>query len=551
MDRFLGGKVTTPTDGKSTLTKFNNPNTLKKQKIKTEARILFLYPNERGMCTIPSAIAILSQVLKNAGHKTSLFDTTFYMFDDEISLADSDETMTKALAYRPVHETEDGDDPYSKTTASAIADFRDLIQEFDPDFIAVSTTETTFLRALKLIEATRDLSIPNVFGGVFPTFAPALVMQHPVVDMVCVGEGENALLDLATCFATNQDYDETTNLWVRMKDGSIKKNTVTRPVDVNKMPATTDIGIFGEKRFYRPMGGRIRRLLPVETHRGCPYTCSFCNSPSQNQLYGGGLSYFRKKRIDLVKQEIENHIKEWKVEYIYFWADTFLAWSHKEFEEFCEMYSEIRLPFWCQTRIETINEYKLQKLKDVGLDRITFGMEHGNEEFRRRVVKRNYTNETAIRLMRIPSDLGIPCQVNNIIGFPDETRELAFDTIELNRQLGSDSVFCSIFTPFHGTDLRKYAEEKGYIAPNIICNTSNTDETLLNMPQWDREDIVNLRDVFSMYVKFPKERWPEIAEAETNPEVYARLSEEFIDLCWSNPNARIEDGLAEAAKGIF
>ena len=43
-------------------------------------------------------------------------------------------------------------------------------------------------------------------------------------------------------------------------------------------------------------------------------------------------------------------------------------------------------------RIETISEYKFKKLKDVGLNRITFGLEHGNEKFRRDVIKRNYSN---------------------------------------------------------------------------------------------------------------------------------------------------------------
>ena len=71
---------------------------------------------------------------------------------------------------------------------------------------------------------------------------------------------------------------------------------------------------------------------------------------------------------------IENHIKKWKVEYIYFWADTFLAWSNKEFDEFVEMYKDIKLPFWCQTRIETITRDKFIKLKEVGLNRITFGI---------------------------------------------------------------------------------------------------------------------------------------------------------------------------------
>ena len=39
-----------------------------------DCRVLFLYPNERGMSTIPPSIAGLSQILKDEGHVTSLFD---------------------------------------------------------------------------------------------------------------------------------------------------------------------------------------------------------------------------------------------------------------------------------------------------------------------------------------------------------------------------------------------------------------------------------------------------------------------------------------------
>ena len=516
-----------------------------------QARVLFLYPNERGMSTVPPSIAVLSQVLKSAGHVTGLFDTTFYKFDDEIALDDPDVKKTRSLNFRPIRDVDDDDRHFKKSTRSALEDFRVAVLEFQPDLVAVSCTETTFRRGLKLVASIRDLGIPNVFGGVFPTFAPQLVMQNDAVDMACVGEGENAIVDLADCIAAGTDCSTVTNLWFRMKDGSVKKNPITRPVDINAVPPITDIGLFGEKRFYRPMGGKIRRLLPVETHRGCPYTCAFCNSPSQNVLYGGEVSFFRKKKMELVKQEIENHIKEWKVEYIYFWADTFLAWSAREFDEFCEMYSDIRLPFWCQTRIETITEDKLTKLKNIGLDRMTFGMEHGNEAFRRDVVKREYSNADAIRLMQIPAALDITFSVNNIIGFPDETRELAFDTIEMNRNFNSDNLSCSILVPFHGTELRTYAEKKGYISPQAICSVSNADESQLTMPQWDKRDMSRLRTVFSMYVKFPKSRWPEIAKAENDPDLHAQLSAEYIETFWSNPRAKIEDDLAEAAKGII
>ena len=72
-----------------------------------DCRVLFLYPNERGMSTIPPSIAGLSQILKDQGHKTALFDTTFYKFDDELSLGDSDLVTNKALSNRPVLDIDD------------------------------------------------------------------------------------------------------------------------------------------------------------------------------------------------------------------------------------------------------------------------------------------------------------------------------------------------------------------------------------------------------------------------------------------------------------
>ena len=528
-----------------------------KRKLKTkDCRILFLYPNERGMSTIPPSITALSQILKDEGHQTALFDTTFYKFDDEITIEDSEVTKSKSLENRPVLERDDDDIHFKKTTRSAILDFETSIETFKPDFIAVSCTETTFLRAIKLIEKTRHKNIKNLFGGVFPTFAPDLVMNYKNVDMVCVGEGENAIIDLANSISNNEDYSNVTNLWIRKNDGTIAKNSISRPVNIDEIPPVTDIGLFGEKRFYRPMGGKIRRLLPVETHRGCPFTCSFCNSPGQNRLYGDGdfkkgMSFFRKKSMDLVKTEIENHIEKYDVEYIYFWADTFLAWNDDEFNQFCDMYKEFKLPFWCQTRIETIVEDKFRRLKDLGLDRVTFGLEHGNEKFRRDIVKRDYTNDAAVRKIKIIEKLGITFSVNNIIGFPDETRELAFDTIELNRRFNSDNTSCSILVPFHGTELHSYAVEKGYLDPNVICAVSNSGESLLNMPQWDKKDMTRLRDVFAMYIKFPKDRWPEIKRAETDDVLRSKLREEFVKTYWSDSNAKIEDDIAEAAKGLF
>ena len=65
--------------------------------------------------------------------------------------------------------------------------------------------------------------------------------------------------------------------------------------------------------------------------------------------------------------------------------------------------------------------------KDVGLHMISFGLEHGNEQFRRDVVKRPYPNSVAIEAFKTVKKSGVHFSVNNIIGFPGETRELEID----------------------------------------------------------------------------------------------------------------------------
>ena len=150
--------------------------------------------------------------------------------------------------------------------------------------------------------------------------------------------------------------------------------------------------------------------------------------------------------------------------------------------------------------------------------------------------------------MKVPDELDIPFSVNNIIGFPGETRELAFDTIELNRHFNSDSISCSVFVPFHGTELRDVAEKQGLVDKEFIFTTSNSsDEGVLDMPQWRKSEVAKLRKTFTMYVKFPKSRWPEIEKAETDPVLFNKLSNEYIDTFWSKK----DEDLKDAVKGLF
>ncbi len=516
-------------------------------------KVLFLYPNTYGMNMIPSAIALFSALLKKEGHKVEIFDSTYYVTDYGI---DSDGSKVQSLQAVAFNMEDRG---IKMKTTPWKEDLQKKVLEFKPDLIALSTTEDMWELGLKMLYVLKDYklknNVPVIAGGVFPTFAPEIVSKEKLVDLVCVGEGENALIDLSKRILNKEDYSDLTNCWVK-KDGKVlRKNLMSKPVNINNNPII-DISLFEENRLFRPMGGKVYKMFPVETIRGCPYTCAYCNSPDQVNLYKKetNTSFFRKKRMDIVSKELKHFKNDLGVEYNYFWADTFLAMNRREFEEFCDMYSEIKIPFWFQTRPETINDYNISKLAEVGLDRISFGVEHGNEKFRREILDRRWPNSLIIEKLKIPHKYGIRYSVNNITGFPKETKKLAFDTIELNRNFDADNTNIVTFVPFHGTPLRKMCEELGYIKPETITKCLNDDNTSLNMPQYTPAEIKEVKKCFNFYVKFPKNRWKEIERAEKNDaegEKIARyLREEYLEKYMPAQNADPHSSLTESLQSV-
>ena len=95
----------------------------------------------------------------------------------------------------------------------------------------------------------------------------------------------------------------------------------------------------------------------------------------------------------------------------------------------------MKLPFWIQTRPETITEERIKLLKKMNVSNINVGIEHGNEKYRKEMLQRAMSNDLIISALKILDNANIPVTVNNILGFPDETRELVFDTINLNRSI--------------------------------------------------------------------------------------------------------------------
>jgi anaerobic magnesium-protoporphyrin IX monomethyl ester cyclase len=274
----------------------------------------------------------------------------------------------------------------------------------------------------------------------------------------------------------------------------------------------------------------------VETQRGCPYKCTYCNSPSNNYLYKdeGAGSFHRKKSIKRVAEELEFMVKTQKPEFIYFVVDTFLAMGDRELEEFSEMYQSFRIPFWQNTRAETVNEWRGEHLEKMNCLRMNIGVEHGNEKYRANTLQRKVSNEKMLDAFRSVAGRKFTTVANSIIGMPGETRELVFDTIEFNRQLPKEieASGAFIFTPYHGTPLREVAIREGYLDADSICTLGTTQGSILDMPQFSADEIQGMCRVFSFYAKMPKDRWPEIKIAESfsskGEKAFEKIHEDFI-----------------------
>ena len=523
-------------------------------------KVLLVYPNDRMDGLISVGISVLSAHLKAAGHQVELFDTTFY--DTGKKTGDFyREQMGQIIS---VDLSKHGVERKKITLNDLQKDFRKKVIEYNPGLIGFSTLEITFDQGLELAKAIEDIKIPVIFGGIYPTFAPRIVLREPSIDMICEGEGEEMLVELANNLEKGEDITKILNLTVK-KDGKIFRsgrevlledlatgdniygeNTgLRRPqTHMGKTLLPPDYSIYDDKRFWKKMGGKSWRTAAVELSRGCPYQCTFCCVPMQQHqhrvardLYAEhkGIEsntlkikdpYHREKPIPHFINEVEDAIEKYDINFLFITDESFLSMSKDRFEEFCEAYKKIKLPFFIETRVETVKPGYAKRLEEIGCTGIAMGVESGSLNLRKTLLSRMMPNEVIIRGFKEFENTKIRISANNIMGFPGESREDIMQTIEINRKINPDSVVVNAFRPYSGTKLRKICIDKGLIQKEERAEDNRVygafDNGILTS-----EELENIRKVFALYVKFPKSRWKEIRQAETDEELFDKLMKEF------------------------
>ena len=260
-------------------------------------KILLVYPNIQISALMPLSMGLFTALLKREGFNVQLFDCTFYIDGPTDDTNQEKVNNNQVLNY-------DWSERGVVPKTGMIKDFNKQVEEFKPDLVTVSVLESTYDLGLELMKTVpkKNKTFKTMFGSVFATYAPDKVIVEDVVDIVCRGEGEVPLVELCKRMAAGESINDTPNLWIK-ENGNVIKNGMAPAVDINSLPFP-DWDLFEPQSIYRPMQGKIYRAVGMENQRGCPYTCAYCNSPSNNIDYKNEVAsrLYRKKTIQQIRE---------------------------------------------------------------------------------------------------------------------------------------------------------------------------------------------------------------------------------------------------------
>lgn len=362
----------------------------------------------------------------------------------------------------------------------------------DSGLVGISFMSNYLDRAMQINSAIKDsLDVPVIVGGIHPTVMPGECLNF--ADIVCVGEGEETLIELVRRMEEGKDYSDIQNLYLK-RDNKIIRNTL-RPLiqDLDSLPFF-DFGMEGHfvydniKKRIEPMSKELLyRSFPLEPHlegtfsdsykrtlsyktmttRGCPHHCTFCAEKTLSELYSGQ-RYLRKRSINHVMEELQCVKRELPfVESIFLFDDTFLVRTTEEIREFSRIYKDtVGLPFHIQASPTTVTEEKMDALIDAGLAFVEIGIQ-STSNTAKDLYKRKVPAETILKAAAVfhkyQEKIYPPCY-HVILDNPWETAQDVIETLNTILKLPRPfwlkraSLVC-----FPGTELYIKAKQEGII----------------------------------------------------------------------------------------
>ena len=341
----------------------------------------------------------------------------------------------------------------------------------DAGLVGVSCHSRGSDKAQQVLRYLKSQGVLTVWGGIHATLNPEECAEF--ADMVCIGEGEGAIVDLASRVERQVDWRDVLNIGFKDK-GNFIRNSLRPMAKMDDLPtldfSCSDEFQFLDHHFVRRSQSRDLAMeeIPFLGSRGCAFQCTYCCNAKLRQIYAGTGRYVRKHSVSAFVDRaatLRGHFPNGKR--LFFVDDDFLDRSMDELQEFATTYPKaVGLPFECQVSPMRVNEQRVELLAKAGVWRIRMGVESGSERTKKEVYRRAMPNEAVVRasetLVRYPH---IVRAYYFIVGNPFENTADLVETIRLILRIPPPyfvQVFNLVFFP--GSVLYEQAVAVGLIS---------------------------------------------------------------------------------------
>ena len=360
--------------------------------------------------------------------------------------------------------------PWEKNRLRGLT-FDEIIEKIPPDtrWIGISNLYTfSFLIAASLSKAIRSKypNIPIVFGGAHSTMMPEYTLNHSAIDAVVLSEGEIAAVQYTKALNGEYNFEDIDGFAYR-KNGEIiinPKTTFIKDLDTVPFPRRDLLPMENYFIAREPHGSASElKWTTIIGSRGCPYACTFCNTPS---------IWKRRWRIrspQNVVDEIKTLIAEYDMQELHF-EDENLCQNRKWVIEFCDLMIKENIKIKWQPsngiRAESVTDETIAKMKASGCTHVTIAAESGSPEVLEKIINKNLDLKAVIEAVRIIHKYRLKSAVYFMLGLPGEKKRDVLMSIKLAGKLarmGASEVTFSIFSPLPGSELTEKLVKDGRV----------------------------------------------------------------------------------------
>lgn len=361
---------------------------------------------------------------------------------------------------------------------------KDVIQkakDFHADALGLTMFSFDFSNTYKVIDQIKEgTGLPVILGGAHISTVKGGALERTKADYAITRDGEIPLLQLCLGYPLNQIKSL---LWKDEK-GKIIENQIRKlnwQLDDLPHPAYHKFEL--EKYIHF-----IDKRLPIETSRGCPYSCTYCDVKiSMGQA-------FRPRGAEHIIREIK-HFYEQGYRFFEFVDDVFTMDLDRA-KVVCRLILQSGMKFrWnCANgiRADRVDEELLRLMKEAGCEFVAYGLETGSPEMLK-IIKKAITLEKATETFHLTKRIGLKFAVNFIIGHQEETFARAMDSIKYAKSIPADYVNFSNMIPYPGTEIYKWLLEKEkegrarFIVPKEEFLKNST--TKLGLPVFETDEF--------------------------------------------------------------